>query len=143
MSHSAWRLAKRIATGFPIPSPKVKVVPREVVTRKLPRRIKWLSKTRSNRSIGRLPTPYSAVEIATARAGHSPDQFTLRARDRCLRQFKQDEAVLSMPQTFVKMWGVAPIGRNLEYDTFGQQSRWAAFGNGTGWDEGTRRWAGR
>ncbi len=30
---------KRTDTGWPVPSPKVKVVPREVVTRKVPRRI--------------------------------------------------------------------------------------------------------
>ena len=36
MAHSAARVVKRTATGWPVPSPKVKTVPREVVTRMFP-----------------------------------------------------------------------------------------------------------
>ena len=36
--------AARYETGVPVPSPKVKVVPREVVIRKVPRRTKVLSR---------------------------------------------------------------------------------------------------
>jgi hypothetical protein len=44
MPHSAARVTKRTATGLPVPSPQVKVVPREVVTLKVPRRTKVLSR---------------------------------------------------------------------------------------------------
>ncbi len=50
---SAARVAKRTATGVPVPSPNVYVAPREVVTVKVPRWINRPSKNRSNRSIGR------------------------------------------------------------------------------------------
>src|SRR5674476_1336053 len=40
--------------GWPVPSPKVKTVPREVVTLNVPRWTKVLSRNRSKRSIGRL-----------------------------------------------------------------------------------------
>ena len=38
MPHSAARVVKRTDTGLPVPSPNVKVVPRDVVSRKVPRR---------------------------------------------------------------------------------------------------------
>src|SRR5882757_8058800 len=51
MPHSAARVAKRTETGRPVPSPKFKAVPREVVTWNVPRRTKVLSRKRSNRSM--------------------------------------------------------------------------------------------
>ena len=44
MAHSAARVVKRTDTGRPVPSPNVRTVPREVVTRKVPLRMKVLSK---------------------------------------------------------------------------------------------------
>ena len=44
MPHSAARVVKRTATGVPVPSPKVNVVPREVVSLKVPRRRKVLNR---------------------------------------------------------------------------------------------------
>jgi hypothetical protein len=55
MRHSAIRLAKRIATGGPAPSPQLKVDPAAVVIRRFPVRISLRQTARSNRSIGRLP----------------------------------------------------------------------------------------
>jgi hypothetical protein len=48
-----------------VPSPQVKVWPREVVTLNVPRRINRLSKNRSNRSIGRPhhSNPLAAINI--------------------------------------------------------------------------------
>jgi hypothetical protein len=60
---SAARLAKRIATGFPEPSPKVKVDPPAVVTRRFPTGISLSNAHRSNRSIGRL-LPHQALNHA-------------------------------------------------------------------------------
>jgi hypothetical protein len=54
MRHSAARLAKRIATGVPEPSPQLKVDPAAVVTRRSPVRNSVWQTTRSNRSTGRL-----------------------------------------------------------------------------------------
>ena len=44
MAHSAAREVKRTHTGWPVPSPKFKTVPREVVTLNVPRRINVLSR---------------------------------------------------------------------------------------------------
>src|SRR5712692_6978681 len=54
---SAARVVKRIATGVPVPSPRLKVVPPAVVTRRFPTRTNLSNAARSNRSIGRLPPP--------------------------------------------------------------------------------------
>src|SRR5262249_14292055 len=52
---TAW-VAKRIATGLPLPSPTLNVDPLAVVTRRFPLRTSLSSASRSNRSIGRLLT---------------------------------------------------------------------------------------
>ena len=44
MPHSAARVVNRTETGVPVPSPKVKVVPRDVVSLKVPRRKKVLNR---------------------------------------------------------------------------------------------------
>src|ERR1700687_3004481 len=60
---SAAREVKRIATGLPVPSPKAKVDPPAVVTRRFPARINPSNAHRSNRSIGRL-LPHQALNPA-------------------------------------------------------------------------------
>src|SRR5262245_30532008 len=54
MPSCAAREVNRIATGDPVLSPKVKIEPPTVVTRRFPVRINFPSAARSNRSIGRL-----------------------------------------------------------------------------------------
>src|SRR5262249_33040996 len=59
MRRSTAGVAKRIATGLPLPSPTLNVDPLAVVTRRSPLRTSLSSTTRSNRSIGRLLPPSS------------------------------------------------------------------------------------
>jgi hypothetical protein len=63
---SAARVVKRMAARDPVPSPKLKVEPPAVVTRRFPPRIKLLNTARSNRSIGGL-LPRRLVPVQTVR----------------------------------------------------------------------------
>ena len=62
---------KRIATGRPVPSPKVKTRPRAVVIRRVPRRTNRLSNKSSSRSIGR---PHHVLSNRTRLPSPQPDQ---------------------------------------------------------------------
>src|SRR5215831_10911994 len=63
----AARVVKRIAAGVPVPSPRVKVDPPAVVTRRFPVRTNLPNISRSNQSIGRFlharPSPPYAADF--------------------------------------------------------------------------------
>jgi hypothetical protein len=72
MPRSTAGVAKRIATGLPLPSPNLNVDPLAVVTRRFPLRTSLSNTTRSNRSIGRLLTPVVAFASPQASCPKTP-----------------------------------------------------------------------
>src|SRR5665213_115021 len=100
MAHSAAREVKRTDTGRPVPSPNVKTVPREVVTRNVPRRIKVSSRNRSNRSIGRHRYLHPRVTGFVPPPTNAPDEQRLA--------FNQSSAA-SATQTYARQAVLAKV----------------------------------
>src|SRR5262249_9447825 len=72
---SAARVVKRIAAGVPVPSPRVKVRPPALVTRRFPVRTNLPNISRSNRSIGRLlrARPFLPLRAPFSGYRHRPE----------------------------------------------------------------------